>query len=634
MYVEPNGKDLYLFGNGILYEAYRIFGAHPVSEDGKQGVQFMVYAPNAASVSVVGDFNQWDADKHPMRPSRDSGTWRIFVPDLHQGAKYKYAIRSEAGELLYKVDPYAFHAEIRPNTASVVYDLSGYNWQDADWQLSRSTDEGKYGDKGPMNIYEMHLGSWKHHNDGTFYSYRDLAEELPIYIKEMGYTHVEFLPLMEHPFDGSWGYQITGYYAATSRYGSPKDLMYLIDRLHQSNIGVIMDWVPVHFCKDAHGLSYFDGGPVYEFQDPVRAEQSNWGTGSFDLGKNQVKSFLISNVLFWLEIFHVDSIRVDAVASMLYLDFERSNEQWSTNRYGGRENIEGIDFLRHLNLVVRERCPAARMIAEESSAWPHVSKNVEEGGLGFHYKWNMGWMNDTLQYMKKDTPYRKNHHNLLTFSFFYAFTEQFVLPLSHDEVVHGKKSLVNKMPGDYWQKFANLRVFLGYMMTHPGKKLSFMGAEFAQFIEWDEGRPLDWFLLDYPAHSEAYHYTKALNHLYLENPSLWERDEEMGGFQWIEANDYSQSIISFIRYDADKNPLIIICNFTPVVHEDYRIGIPLDVGYQEIFNTDKPEYGGSGVVNTEVLTREQISWHNFSQSLRLRVPPLGMVVLAPVCKKG
>ncbi len=630
MNVEFNDNDFYLFGKGLLYQGYRVFGAHRFSWQNQDGIMFTVYAPKAKMVRLLGDFNHWDGSSHSMDNWRGTGIWRIFIPDLQEGALYKYEVVTDADVVIHKADPYAFYSEMRPATASRIYHLEGYVWHDQSWQ-QRSDPKCLH---RPMNIYEMHLGSWRLHEDGSFLRYTELAELLPDYLQDMGYTHVEFLPLMEHPYDGSWGYQITGYFSATSRYGSPKELMYLIDRLHQAGIGVIMDWVPVHFCKDAHGLMQWDGSALYEYGNEIRAEQSNWGTRSFDLGKPQVQSFLISNALFWLEYFHVDGLRVDAVASMLYLDFEREEHQWFANQYGERENMEGIEFLHKLNMAIEEYHPQVMMIAEESSAWNHVTKPVAEQGLGFNLKWNMGWMNDTLRYMEMDPLFRRDHHHLLTFSLCYAFSERFILPISHDEVVHGKKSLLDKMPGDYWRKFANLRVFLGYMMTHPGKKLLFMGSEIGQFIEWDERRSLDWFLLEYDMHRQYHDYVKALNHFYLQYQELWDQDDTPSCFAWLGVDDNLQSVVSFSRYDGNGNHLIVVCNFTPVVHDDYRLGVPSSTDYKEIFNSDESQYGGSSVLNTERLSAEQISWHHYTNSIRLHVPPLGIVVLAPIREKG
>ncbi len=627
MMIKPEERELFLFGDGTQYQAYRTFGAQ-VSEE---GVCFTVYAPHARAVRVIGSFNGWDGRDHRMHPQGETGVWSLFVPECREGDCYKYEIDTPQGGMIRKADPFGFEAQVRPETASVVCRLDGYDWEDARWEEEKRQKDWL---KEPMNIYELHAGSWRHHEDGTPYTWGEMAEELPGYVREMGYTHVEFMPVMEHPYDGSWGYQITGYYAPTSRYGSPREFMALVDRLHEKNIGVILDWVPGHFCRDDHGLRLFDGTPVFEYAEETRADKPQWGTLGFDLGKNQVHSFLISNALFWMEMYHVDGIRVDAVASMLYLDFGREGGGWIPNQYGGRENLEAVSFLKKMNAVIFARHPHALMMAEESTSWPLVSAPVYLGGLGFNFKWNMGWMNDMLRYMETEPVHRKWHHNLLTFSFFYAFSENFVLPLSHDEVVHGKKSLIDKMPGDYWQKFAGIRAFLGYMMTHPGKKLLFMGGEFGQFIEWDEKRSLDWFLLDYPMHAKLRRYVRELNRFYLDHPGLWELDHQAEGFSWIDANDYAQSVVTFMRLDSKGRPVVVVCNFTPQAHEDYRIGVPLMGSWEEAFNSDQEAYGGSGVVNRRLGLVSDTPWHNQPFSLRLRVPPLGMVVVRPRRRKG
>ena len=627
MHNMPDSEDFYLFGEGSLYKAYKIFGAHVRHKGASNNVRFLVWAPNAIRVKVIGSFNGWKGEKHVMETMGESGIWSLCTPDAKAGDLYKYEIYTKKGEVLRKADPFAFLSEIRPGDASIIYDLEGYLWKDESWQKRK---KNKNMLKAPINIYEVHLGSWKKKENGEAYSYKELSEELPGYVKEMGYTHVELMPVMEHPFDGSWGYQITGYYSATSRYGSPQDLMHLIDCFHKENIGVILDWVPSHFCKDDQGLRLFDGEPVFEYSEKTKAEQSQWGTLSFDLGKNQVNSFLISNIMFWLEMFHADGIRVDAVSSILYLDFQKKEGEWMPNKYGGRENLEGIDFLKKLNSVISTHFPEALMIAEESSTWPQVSMPVSSGGLGFNLKWNMGWMNDVLKYMEIDPLNRKNHHNLLTFSFFYAFSENFVLALSHDEVVHGKKSLLEKMPGDYWQKFANLRLLFGYMMTHPGKKSTFMGGEIGQFIEWDENKSLDWFLLDYEMHGKMQKYVKDLNRFYLKHDMLWEMDHVQEGFSWIDANNQNQSVITFMRKNIRGEYSIIICNFTPMVYENYRIGVPETKQYKEIFNSDAVGYGGSGFINHKNLKVDKKPWHNQNYSLELRIPPLGILILKPI----
>ena len=616
--------DRYLFHQGTHYESYTFMGGHLVAENGVQGARFAVWAPNAQRVSVVGDFNNWDGRRHPMEKMPQSGIWALFVPGLKEGDLYKYEILTKEGHLLLKADPFAFWAEKKPKTASRLCDLHSYKWDDQDWQ-QRMAKRNHF--QEPMLIYEVHLGSWRRKN-GQYLTYEELAEELIPYAVEMGYTHLELLPIMEHPFDGSWGYQTMGYYAPTSRYGHPKEFMNFVDRCHQAGLGVILDWVPGHFVRDDPGLRMFDGTPCYEYADPKRAENRGWGTNNFDLGKTEVQSFLISNALFWLDVYHVDGLRVDAVASMLYLDYGKEPGEWNPNSKGGRENLEGLAFLRKLNEVVFARFPGALMMAEESTAWPMVTMPTYLGGLGFNYKWNMGWMNDMLRYMSHDPIYRKYHHNLVTFSFMYAFSENFVLPLSHDEVVHGKRSLLDKMPGDYWQKFANLRALLAYMMAHPGKKLLFMGYEFGQFIEWKFDDSLDWHLLDYPMHKKLWEYNRALNKFYRENPCLWELDHSWDDFEWIDANDSEQSVLSFIRKGKDPQDfLIVVVNFRPVVREHYRVGIPEPGSYVEVFNSDDPKWGGSGQKNSGILRSEEVSWHGRRYSLGLRVPPLGVVFL-------
>ena len=620
-----NEYDRYLYHQGTHYASYTFLGGHLGVEDGQEGARFAVWAPRAQRVSVVGDFNGWDGRKHPLSKMTDSGIWSAFVPGLKEGDIYKYELVTSQGALSLKADPFAFWAEKKPKTASRLCDLQSYAWQDQSWQAKQMAVDHF---ARPMLIYEVHLGSWRQHGYEEYYSYQELTEELVDYVVEMGYTHIELLPVMEHPFDGSWGYQTMGYYAATSRHGHPRDFMALIDRCHQNGIGVILDWVPGHFVKDDPGLRLFDGTPCYEYEEARRAENKGWGTSNFDLGKTEVQSFLISNALFWLDVFHLDGLRVDAVASMLYLDYGREPGEWNPNSKGGRENLEGIAFLRKLNREIFARFPSALMMAEESTAWPLVTMPTYLGGLGFNYKWNMGWMNDMLRYMKEDPIHRKYHHNLVTFSFMYAFSENFVLPLSHDEVVHGKHSLLDKMPGDYWQMFANLRALLGYMMGHPGKKLLFMGYEFGQFIEWKYDEDLDWHLLDYPMHRQMWEYCKALNHFYTENSSLWELDQSWSGFSWIDANDSEQSVLSFIRRGKDATDfLLVVVNFTPVVREAYRIGVPESGAYVEVFNSDDPKWGGSGQANEGHIEAEPEPWHNREHSLELRLPPLATIFL-------
>ncbi|VBB05042.1 immunoglobulin e-set [Lucifera butyrica] len=616
--------DLFLFNEGTQFRAYRFMGAHCRREGGRTGVRFAVWAPNAAAVSVVGDFNHWDGNRHPLQLIGQSGIWSSFVPGLAPGEVYKFEIRTAGGGLQLKADPYGFFAEVRPGTASVVYELDHYVWQDKKWQHYQQQNPSY---EQPMLIYEVHAGSWRFTEKRQPLTYRELAEQLVDYVADMGYTHIEFLPLAEHPFDGSWGYQATGYYAVTSRYGTPDDFRYFVDRCHQRGIGVILDWVPGHFCKDDQGLRRFDGTALYEHEDCRRGE-NEWGTANFNLGRYEVQSFLISNALFWFDVYHIDGLRVDAVASMLYLDYGRKDQCWFSNQYGGRENIEAIDFLRKLNERVFENYPQALMIAEESTAWPLVSRPTYLGGLGFNYKWNMGWMNDVLKYMEMDPLFRQWHHNLLTFSFLYAFSENFILPLSHDEVVHGKRSLLDKMPGDYWQKFAGVRTFYAYMMAHPGKKLIFMGGEFGQFIEWKYYDSLDWHLLEYEKHRKLWRYMKELNHFYRRERSLWQQDHDWPGFSWIDCDDSSQSIVSFLRMGRNKHDfLVIVANFTSVVRDGYRIGVPRAGKYREIFNSDNTIYGGSGQKNTGVLPAKKKGWHNQPFSLVLKIPPLATVYL-------
>ena len=616
---------IYLFNQGDNYRSYQMLGSHLVNFQGENGVSFAVWAPHAKSVSVVGDFNHWDGTVHVMSKCGSSGIWQIFISGMTEHTFYKYQITTAYGKIILKADPYAFYAELRPNTASKVYSLENYAWNDAAW-LEQRKHYNSY--QAPMLTYEVHLGSWRRGANGEFLSYKEMAEQLVSYVKEMNYTHIEIMPICEHPFDGSWGYQATGYFAVTSRYGEPKDFMYLVDLCHQNNIGVILDWVPGHFCRDDHGLRKFDGQPLYESPDPMLAENDEWGTTNFDYSRYEVKSFLISNAMFWLDVYHIDGLRIDAVANMLYLDYGKEDGQWKPNKHGGNGNLAAMDFLRHLNHVVFENHPNALMIAEESTSWPLMTKPVYIGGMGFNYKWNMGWMNDILKYMEFDAIYRKWNHNLITFSLMYAFSENYVLPLSHDEVVHGKKSLVEKMPGDYWQKFANLRAFYGYWMAHPGKKLLFMGSEFAQFIEWKYYDSLDWHLLEYPLHKKMHDFVKNLNAFYVEQKSLWEIDCDWKGFEWIDCHDYSKSVISFIRKTKKMQDfVIVVCNFTPEVHYGYRIGVPQSGKYLEVLNSDAREFGGSGVSNIQELNTEPISWHNQENSLVLTLPPLSTIYL-------
>lgn len=628
MQISPLDNDnLYLYNIGKNFRSYQLLGAHLTELDGIAGVRFAVWAPQANAVSVVGDFNSWDGSEHAMARCGDTGVWQCFVPELGEGAVYKYQIDTAHGRQPLKADPYGFYAEVRPNTGSVVCDLNNYVWQDADWQRQKQI---KPIYEKPVLIYEVHLGSWRFNAAGDSLSYRECANQLVEYVAGMGYTHVELMPLMEHPFDGSWGYQATGYYAVTSRYGEPADFMYLVDCFHARGIGVIMDWAPSHFCKDDHGLRRFDGTPLYEPADSQRGENYEWGTANFDFSRAEVHSFLVSNALFWLDIYHIDGIRVDAVANILYLDYGRKAGEWTPNRYGGNGDLDGMLFLRTLNEAVFANVPAALMIAEESTSWPMVSWPTYLGGLGFNFKWNMGWMNDMLKYVALDPIHRKWNHSLVTFSLMYAFSENFILPLSHDEVVHGKKSLLDKMPGDYWQKFANLRAFYGYWMAHPGKKLLFMGGEFGQFIEWKYDDSLDWHLLEYPLHQALHCYVRDLNHFYCQEPSLWQIDHNWQGFSWIDCSDYSQSVLVFMRQGKQAEDfLIVVCNFTPEVRHGYRIGVPRQEFYQEVFNSDSETYGGSGVGNTALLQVEAEKWHNQPYSLTISLPPLATLFLRP-----
>ena len=572
--------DRYLFGNGTHYEIYEKLGAHPVNYKGKDGMYFAVWAPHAEAVSVVGDFNGWDPDANPMTVLEDSGIYETFVPSLSVGELYKFAITPKTGKVLFKADPYAFSAEYRPGTASVTADISHFKWTDAKWMEKRQKTEPT---KSPMSIYEVHLGSWKKKNrekkDG-YYTYIEAAHELADYVKEMGYTHVELMGIAEHPYDGSWGYQVTGYYAPTSRYGTPEEFMYFVNYLHKKGIGVILDWVPAHFPRDAHGLADFDGQALYEYADPRKGEHPDWGTKVFDYGKHEVSNFLIANAIYWVEKFHVDGLRVDAVASMLYLDYGRQNGSWVPNKYGGNENLEAIEFFKHLNSVLHGRKNGAIVIAEESTAWPKVTHAPEDGGLGFSFKWNMGWMHDFLEYMKLDPYFRKFNHTKMTFGLTYATSENFILVLSHDEVVHLKCSMINKMPGYYDDKFANLKAGYTFMMGHPGKKLLFMGQDFGQFHEWDEKVSLDWYLTEEDKHKDLQKYVSDLLHLYKKYPAFYSLDNSWDGFQWINANDGDRSIFSFIRRDETKKKnLLFICNFTPMARDDYRVGVPKKGNY-------------------------------------------------------
>jgi 1,4-alpha-glucan branching enzyme len=618
--------DLYLMGEGTHYQKYEKMGAHPVVVDGVAGVQFGVWAPNAMRVSVVGDFNQWDGRVSPMRNRGPSGVWELFVPELAEGAIYKYEIRPMSGGLpLLKSDPYGFRSELRPNTGSIVARLDHHKWNDSGWIEWRSRNDWL---SSPISIYEVHLGSWRRmiEEGGRWLSYGELADQLIPYLKRMGYTHVELMPVMEHPFDGSWGYQTLGYFAATSRFGTPEDFMAFVDRLHQAGIGVLLDWTPAHFPSDGHGLGEFDGTHLYEHADPRQGRHPDWGTLVFNYGRNEVQNFLISNAVFWIDKYHIDGLRVDAVASMLYLDYSRREGEWIPNEFGGRENLAAIAFIKRLNEVVYARHPGVMTIAEESTSWPMVSRPTYLGGLGFSLKWNMGWMNDTLSYFAVDPIYRKYNHNRMTFSMLYAFTENFVLPLSHDEVVHGKASLINKMPGDLWQQFANLRLFYGYLIAHPGKKLMFMGGEFGQRGEWNPDTSLEWHLLEHETHRGLQSLTADLNAIYRNEPSLHEVDFDWHGFEWIDCTDSDSSVLSFLRRAKDQGDfMVVVANFTPVQRDTYRVGVPEPGFYREIMNTDAEKYGGTNVGNLGGVHAEAIPWNNQPYSIYLRMPALGVI---------
>lgn len=619
--------DLHLFGEGNHLRLWEKMGAHPITLGDISGVHFAVWAPNAKRVSVVGDFNGWDGRWHQMRVLGSSGVWEIFIPGLTVGEKYKYEVKTKQDHLYLKSDPFAFYCELRPNTASIVYDLCGYEWHDQEWMEARSK---RIPHNEPVIIYEVHLGSWM--RDGhRMLTYRELAEKLVPYVVEMGFTHIELLPLAEHPYDESWGYQVTNYYAPTSRYGTPHDFMYFVDRCHQAGIGVIMDWVPAHFPRDAHGLAWFDGTALYEHADPRRGEHRDWGTLIFNYGRNEVRNFLQANALYWLDQYHLDGLRVDAVASMLYLDYSRKPGEWIPNQFGGNENLEAISFLKRTNELVYTHHPGIMMIAEESTAFPAVSKPVYLGGLGFGFKWNMGWMHDILSYFSKDPIYRKYHQNQITFGLLYAFTENFILALSHDEVVHGKRSLLNRMPGDMWQKFANLRLLFAFMAGHPGKKLLFMGGEFGQWNEWYSQVSLDWHLLQYDSHKGVQRLVKDLNMLLRSEPPLYECDFDWRGFEWIDFRDADNSVVSFLRRGKDSTapPIIFVANFTPVVRYGYRIGVPYPGRYREVLNTDSVHYGGSNVGNAGGVMADEIPLHGRPYSVSLTLPPLAMLVLKP-----
>jgi len=619
--------DLYLIGEGNHFEKYKILGAHVCEHEGVSGVSFAVWAPNAQRVSVVGNFNHWDGRVHPMRVRGGSGVWELFVPELCEGEVYKFEIRTQSGDILLKVDPYAQQMELRPATACIVHDPGDYQWHDHDWMEARRT-YGPPMDR-PINIYEVHLGSWRR-GEGGYLNYRELAHQLVEYCQWMGYTHIELLPITEHPYDASWGYQTVGYFAPTSRFGTPDDFRYLIDYCHDNGMGVFLDWVPAHFPKDSHGLARFDGTALYEHEDSRIGEHKEWGTYIFNYGRNEVRNFLIASALFWLDQYHIDGLRVDAVASMLYLDYDREDGEWLPNRYGGRENLEAVEFLKQFNHLVHERFPGAVTMAEESTSWAMVSRPTWLGGLGFTMKWNMGWMNDTLRYFSQDPVHRSYHHNVITFSQVYAYTENFILPFSHDEVVHGKGSMPNKMPGDDWQRFANLRALYGYQYTHPGKKLQFMGTEFGQWAEWKDYTSLDWDQSGYMPHHGVQLLMRDLNHLVRDIPALHEVDFEQHGFQWIDCNDASQSTLSHIRRDAHGGFVVVVLNLTPVPRKGFRLGVPQPGTYREILNTDAEIYGGSNMGNAGEVQAESLAWMDQPHSITLVLPALSCLILRPV----
>ena len=617
--------DLHLFGEGRHWHAYRFLGAHPRTVDGVPGVQFAVWAPNAERASVVGDFNDWDGRAHPMRVRGGTGVWELFVPEIETGGYYKYELRDHQGNIHVKIDPYAPAFQKRPDTAGIISEPSSFRWNDQEWMKARANADWRH---APMSIYEVHLGSWQTASDGEPLNYRELAERLADYVKKTGFTHIELLPITEHPLDASWGYQTTGYFAPTSRFGTPDDFRSFVDHLHLEGIGIILDWVPAHFPRDTFGLARYDGSALYEHADPRLGEHKDWGTLIFNYGRNEVKNFLLSSALFWLEEFHLDGLRVDAVASMLYLDYSRQPGEWIPNKFGGNENLEAVEFLRQLNTVTHEQHPGTLMIAEESTAWPAVSRPTYVGGLGFTMKWNMGWMHDTLAYMSKDPIYRHYHHNMLTFGLIYAFSENFVLPFSHDEVVHGKRSLLDRMPGDEWQKFASLRLLLTFMFTYPGKKLLFMGCDFGQGKEWNFAEELDWYLLERPQHQGIQALVADLNRLYRALPALHEVDFEDAGFEWIDCHDSSQSVLSYIRKSRDgKGIAAAVFNFTPIPRTNYRIGVPLAGFYREAMSSDAETYGGTNMGNQGGLRSEPVSWMGRPHSLPITLPPLGAVVL-------
>lgn len=619
--------DIYLFNEGKHYDAYKFMGAHIVSENGRRGVRFNTWAPNAENIYLVGDFNNWSInDEYSFEKESEMGIWSKFVPGIKPGTKYKFALKAKSGSIVFKADPYARASELREKTASIVVNKDRYRWRDYRWIKQRDSLDVK---KEPVNIYELHLGSWRRNDDGEFLTYREIKHILPKYIRDMGYTHVEMMPVMEHPLDNSWGYQVTGFYAPTSRHGNANGLKELIDEFHRYGIGVILDWVPGHFCKDSHGLYMFDGTPTYEYAEGWKAENKGWGTCNFDLGRPEVRSFLISNALYWLREFHFDGLRVDAVANMIYLNYGREKCEWRYNEDGSEHNIDAVDFLKYLNNRIFEEFPGVIMAAEESTAWPKVSHPIEDGGLGFNFKWDMGWMNDSLKYCETDQGDRKYDHNKMTFSMMYNYSENFILPISHDEVVHGKKSLLDKMPGDYWNKFAGLRLFATYMMGHPGKKLNFMGSEIGQFIEWREYEELEWKLLSYPMHDGVHRFYKELNLFYKKNPALWKMDHIGEGFEWIDADNSEQSIFIFMRKAdiPERDSLVFVCNFTSSYYEDFKVGVSFNKEYIQVFNSDESRYGGSGKVNEGVISSELVEYHGKPYSISIKVPPMATLVL-------
>ena len=624
--------DLHLFGEGNHHNIYSKLGAHPMTRDGLAGTRFAVWAPNAKRVSVVGDFNFWDGRRHPMHALARSGIWELFIPEVGVGALYKFEILTRHGSVILKSDPYGFQMQLRPDNASVVADISGYRWDDGAWLEQRRRWDPL---RAPISVYEVHPGSWRRswHRKPAFLTWDELADQLIPYVVEMGYTHIELIGVAEHPFDGSWGYQVLGHYAPTARHGTPQAFMRVVDRMHQAGIGVLMDWVPAHFPKDAHGLREFDGTALYEHEDPRRGEHVEWGTKIFNYGRHEVRNFLIANALFWLEHYHIDGLRVDAVASMLYLDYARNPGEWIPNQFGGRENLEAIEFLKQLNWNVGHYFPGVVTMAEESTAFPGVTRPVHLGGLGFHFKWNMGWMNDTLRYMAVDPVHRRHHHQLITFSFVYAFSEHFMLPLSHDEVVHGKRSLLDKMPGDEWQKRANYRFLIGYMMAHPGKKLLFMGSEFGQWHEWRDYEDLAWGALEHPSHRQLQDWNRALNRWYREAPELHGSDHAWEGFRWVDVDNRDESVFAFLRQrlpNEGGTPYIIAFNATPVPRNDYVLGVPAHGKYRKILDSDAPEFGGSGYSHQHEVHTEEHGWRDFPARIRVNLPPLAMVVWSRV----